>query len=98
MEGSRKLRIHILFNGDKSWTVAHRQIKFGTAKDDRHSFTWVLLESLFHLTKILNMAMVKNNDVILGQTQPLWVEFCNFVQCNILLIKKITLKLYILIL
>jgi hypothetical protein len=54
-----------------------RQMKFCTEKDLQ-----VLSESMFHLTKLLNMAMVWNIEVMLRQTLNLSVEFCNFVQCH----------------
>jgi hypothetical protein len=40
----------------------------------------VLFESLFCLTQFLNMAMVRNFEVMAEQ---LCVEFCNFVKCHI---------------
>jgi hypothetical protein len=45
-DGERlKFKIHILFYGDNSWTIALRQTKFGTMKDDVHtcSFSWIII-------------------------------------------------------
>jgi hypothetical protein len=35
--GLLKVKIHILFCGDNSWTTACSQIKFGTVKDHRYT-------------------------------------------------------------
>jgi hypothetical protein len=63
-EGSRKLKMYILFNGNNSWKVARWQLKFVTVKD---YYLQVLFESLFCSAKILNVAMVRNFRLVLGQ-------------------------------
>jgi hypothetical protein len=60
MKGSCKLKIHILFYGDSSWTAARRQTKFSTVKD--HGREKVLFEWLHCLTKL---AMVRNLEFVL---------------------------------
>jgi hypothetical protein len=65
--GQLKVNIRILFYGDSSRTVAIiRQMKFGKVKYLGHACKFYF-ES-FNLTKILNMAMVRNSKVMLGQT------------------------------
>jgi hypothetical protein len=62
-----KVKIHILFYGDISWNVSFtvRQMEFGTVNKYRHTcFFWIII--LFD--EILNMAMVRNFEVVLGQT------------------------------
>jgi hypothetical protein len=45
----------------------------------------ILFKSLFSLAELLNMVVVQNFGVILAQiSEPLCVEFHNFVQCHIL--------------
>jgi hypothetical protein len=52
-------------------TYEQMQMKCGKAKYPGH--VQVLVESLFHLTKPLNMAMVGSFEVVLGQTpNPLY--------------------------
>jgi hypothetical protein len=46
-----KIKIHILFYGDISLTIALRQTKFGTSKDHGYNLR-VLFESVFCLTKL----------------------------------------------
>jgi hypothetical protein len=43
----------------------------------------VLFESLFCFMKLLNMAMVRNFEVMTRHELNHCVEFCNFVQCHI---------------
>jgi hypothetical protein len=42
VKGSWKLKVHILFHGDNSWTAALTEIKFDTVKDHGHTcmFYW----------------------------------------------------------
>jgi hypothetical protein len=49
----------------------------------RHTYMFYLY-LLFCLIKYLNMVMVQNFDVMLGQTLNHCAEFCNFVQRHIL--------------
>jgi hypothetical protein len=57
-------------------------MKFATVKD--HGQTYRFYFNHFCLTKLLNMAMVRNFEVALGETlNNHMVEFCNFVQCHI---------------
>jgi hypothetical protein len=49
------------------------------------AYLQVLFELLLYLTKLLNVAMVRNIEVILGQMLHHSVEFCDFVQCHIFL-------------
>jgi hypothetical protein len=60
-------KIHILFHGDNSWIVA---LKTNEVWFSERSWTClqVLFESLFSSTKILNMAIVRNYEIILGQS------------------------------
>jgi len=44
-----------------------RQMKFGTVKDHGHTYKFYF-ESLFSLTKLLNTAMVRNFEDMLGKT------------------------------
>jgi hypothetical protein len=39
--GQFKFKIHILFHADNSWTVALRQIQFGTVKDHGHTYSLI---------------------------------------------------------
>jgi hypothetical protein len=57
--GRLNVRIHSLFCGDNSWTVALRQMNWSW------TYLQVLFESLFCLTQFLNMAMVRNFEVML---------------------------------
>jgi hypothetical protein len=56
-----KVKIHVFFNGDDLWTVALRQMKFGTVKDHGHTYKFCLM-------MFLNMGMVWNFEVMFGQT------------------------------
>jgi hypothetical protein len=58
-----KVEIHIMFYWDTSWTVALGQIKFGAVKF--MNILQILLEPIFSLTKLLNMATVRNVEVML---------------------------------
>jgi hypothetical protein len=42
--GSRlKAKVHILFYGDNSWTVAVSQMKFGTVEDHGHTYKFYFI-------------------------------------------------------
>jgi hypothetical protein len=59
-----KVKVHILFYGDNSRTIAvENEVWYS-----RRSWTYlqVLFYSLFCLNKLLNMAMVRNFEVMLG--------------------------------
>jgi hypothetical protein len=60
-EGSWKLNIHILLYRDNSWTIALRQMKFGTVKDHRHIYK-------FFWGKDFKYMIVSNVEVMLEQT------------------------------
>jgi hypothetical protein len=63
--GRLNVKIHSLFCGDNSGTVALRQMNFGAVRD--HGHTYKFYESLFCLTQfLLNIAMVRNVEVMLG--------------------------------
>jgi hypothetical protein len=66
MAGGWKLKIYISFYGSNSWAIALRQIKLGAVKDHGHttSFIWIII----FFDKALNMAMLRNFDVMLLQT------------------------------
>jgi hypothetical protein len=68
--GRLNVKIYVLNYGDNWWTVALvRQMKFGTKKDHGiMDIPTTLFESLFCLTKILNMATVRSYQVMLVQT------------------------------
>jgi hypothetical protein len=70
-----EVRIHILFYGDNSWIVALRQIKFYSVKDYRYTYKFNLNHCF--LTDLMNMAVVRNFEAILGQTLIQFVK--NFV-------------------
>jgi hypothetical protein len=63
VEGSRKFKMYILFNGNNSWKIARWKLKFGIVKDN---YLQVLFES-FCSAKNLNVAMVRNCRLVLGQ-------------------------------
>jgi hypothetical protein len=75
-----KVKIHILFYGENSLTVALRQIKFGIVKDYGHASK--LFSALFSLMNVVNMAMVQSSEVMLAQMLNHCVQFYNFVQCH----------------
>jgi hypothetical protein len=57
---NHKVKINVLFYSDKSWTIALRQMNFGTVKYHGRIYK-------FCLTKVLNMEMLRIFEVILGQ-------------------------------
>jgi hypothetical protein len=77
--GQLKVKIHILFYGDNSWTVALSQKKFGTIEDhDKPTrFIWFII--LFD--RAFKYADGENFGVMWGQMLNHSVEYCNFVQC-----------------
>jgi hypothetical protein len=83
VECGLKLKFMFCFYGDNSWTVAARQIKFGTIKGQRHTHKSYLIIILF------DRAFKYDNSADFWRyvetvSEPLYVEFCNFVQCRIL--------------
>jgi hypothetical protein len=76
--GRLKIKIHILFYGDNSWTVTLRPMKFRAVKDISTSSIWIIV--FFH-KRLLNMAMVRNFEIMLRQTlnHSVWnsVILCN---------------------
>jgi hypothetical protein len=80
-----KLKILVLFYGDNSWTIALGQIKFGTVKDKDiglpTSFIWINV--LFHKAFKCGDG-TKFWGYVRTNAEPLYVEFCNFVQCHVL--------------
>jgi hypothetical protein len=62
-----KFKIYVLFYTDKSWTVALRQMKFGTVKDQRYADK-SYINQCFCSAELFSMAMVQNFEVMLRQT------------------------------
>jgi hypothetical protein len=68
------MKIRILFYGDNSWTVTLRQVKFGTVRDHRHIYKFLIF--------ILRGECFKYSDgakfwgYVGANSEPLYVEFC----------------------
>jgi hypothetical protein len=62
--GRFKVKVHILFCGNNSWTVAVSQMKYGIAEDHGHTYKFYFIHYFFN--KLLNMTMVRNFEVMLG--------------------------------
>jgi hypothetical protein len=73
--------IHILYCGDNSRAVALTQVKFSTVKD--HGRTYNIFESLFYFKKLVNMAIVENVEVMLGQALNFSV-YNSVLMCNVI--------------
>jgi hypothetical protein len=58
---------HILFYGEKWWTVSFRQTKLWTLTDHGHTYT-SYFNHYFLWQSFLNMVVVRHFEVILGQT------------------------------
>jgi hypothetical protein len=52
----------------------------GAVKDHKHTYKFYLNHSL---TNLLNMTMVRNFEVTMGQTLNHCVELCDYMQCHI---------------
>jgi hypothetical protein len=57
-----KVKIHILFYGQNSWTAALGQMKYCTLKDHGHTYKCYL--NRYSLMELLNMAVFQNFEVI----------------------------------
>jgi hypothetical protein len=58
-----KVKLHILFYVDSSWTVAVSRMEFGIVEDHGHTYKFYFIHYFFNLS---NMAMVRNFEVMLG--------------------------------
>jgi hypothetical protein len=53
--------------------VALRQMKFYTLQDHGHTYLQVLFDLLFTLAELLNMAVFRNYEVVLGQNKFIYI-------------------------
>jgi hypothetical protein len=63
--------------------VALRQMKFCTLQDHRHTYLQVLFDLLFSLAELLNMAVFRNYEVVLGQTLNFFV-YNSVILCGVI--------------
>jgi hypothetical protein len=89
--GRFNVKIHSLFCGDNSWTVALRQMNFGIIRDHGHTYKLYLNHFFYAVFKYGDGAKFWGYIVI--NSEQLCVEFCNFVQCHIL-VKYLTFTIY----
>jgi hypothetical protein len=86
-----KLKIHILFCGDKSWTFVHSSVKFCVVKDTGHrTYLQVTFES--SIDEAFKLNDPANFYVILGQTLNQCVQnsviLSNVVSFSLLFLKN----------
>jgi hypothetical protein len=79
MAGGLSLKLTFCFRAK-----THEPLHFDAVLYNERSWRYlqVLFES-FSLTEILNMAVFRNCEVMLTNTELLRVEFCNFVLCHV---------------
>jgi hypothetical protein len=66
--GGGEAKFYVLFYGDNSWTVAPEQTMFGAVKYQEHRRTCKFYLNRYILRKLVNMMLVQNFQVMLGQT------------------------------